>query len=110
MRRPRRLRVNKVTRELVRETRLDMKELVYPIFVIEGNNIKNEIKSMPGVYHFSVDKLEEEIEDIVNHGIQNIMIFGVTERKDWCASSGFDDNGIVQQAVREIKRIWISKK
>ena len=105
MRRARRLRVNKVTRELVRETRLDMKELVYPIFVIEGENIKSEIKSMPGVYHFSIDKLEEEIKDIENHGIQNIMIFGVTAHKDWCASSGFDDNGIVQQAVREIKRI-----
>ena len=105
MRRARRLRVNKVTRELVRETRLDMKELVYPIFVIEGENIKSEIKSMPGVYHFSIDKLEEEIKDIENHGIQNIMIFGVTAHKDWCASSGFDDNGIVHQAVREIKRI-----
>lgn len=105
MRRARRLRVSKVTRELVRETRLDMKELVYPIFVIEGINIKNEIKSMPGVYHFSVDNLEEEIKDIIAHGIQNIMIFGVTESKDWCASSGFNDNGIVQQAIREIKRV-----
>ena len=105
MRRARRLRVSKVTRELVRETRLDMKELVYPIFVIEGENIKNEIKSMPGVYHFSIDKLDEEIEDIQNHGIQNIMIFGVTEHKDWCASSGFSEDGIVQRAVRKIKSI-----
>ncbi len=105
MRRSRRLRVNKATRELVRETRLDMKELVYPIFVIEGENIKSEIKSMPDVYHFSIDKLEEEIKDIEKYGIQNIMIFGVTAKKDWCASSGFDENGIVQRAVKEIKRI-----
>ena len=105
MRRARRLRVSKVTRELVRETRLDMKELVYPIFVIEGENIKNEIKSMPGVYHFSLDKLDDEIKDIQEHGIQNIMIFGVTEHKDWCASSGFSEDGIVQKAVRKIKSI-----
>ena len=105
MRRARRLRINKATRELVRETRLNMRELVYPIFVIEGEGIKEEIKSMPGVYHFSIDKLEEEIKDIEKHEISNIMIFGVTHSKDWCASSGFAEDGIVQRAVREIKRV-----
>lgn len=105
IRRPRRLRKNKITRDLVRETRIDMKELVYPIFVIEGENIKREIESMPGVFHFSIDKLEEEIADILKHRIQNIMIFGVTSEKDWCASSGFDSDGIVQKAIREIKRV-----
>lgn len=105
MRRARRLRVNNAIRGLVRETRLSMKELVYPIFVVEGNNIKNEIKSMHGVYHFSVDMLEEEIKDIRAHKIESIMIFGVTHEKDWCASSGFDNDGIVQRAVREIKRV-----
>ena len=85
IRRPRRLRVNSITRDLVRETRLDMKSLVYPLFIVEGEKIKNEIKSMPGVYHFSIDMLDGEIEDIIKHGIQNIMIFGVTHDKDACA-------------------------
>jgi len=90
-------------RDLVRETRLDMKTLVYPLFIVEGQGIKNEIKSMPGVYHFSIDMLEDEIEDILRHGIQNIMVFGVTHDKDACASSGFAEDGIVQRAVRKIK-------
>lgn len=105
IRRPRRLRVNSITRDLVRETRLDMKILVYPLFIVEGEKIKNEIKSMPGVYHFSIDMLDGEIEDIIKHGIQNIMIFGVTHDKDACASSGFAEDGIVQRAVRKIKSL-----
>ncbi len=103
IKRPRRLRVSGIIRDLVRETRLDMKTLVYPLFIVEGQGIKNEIKSMPGVYHFSIDMLEDEIEDILRHGIQNIMVFGVTHDKDACASSGFAEDGIVQRAVRKIK-------
>ena len=103
IKRPRRLRVSGIMRDLVRETRLDMKTLVYPLFIVEGQGIKNESKSMPGVYHFSIDMLEDEIEDILRHGIQNIMVFGVTHDKDACASSGFAEDGIVQRAVRKIK-------
>jgi porphobilinogen synthase len=103
IKRPRRLRVSGIMRDLVRETRLDIKTLVYPLFIVEGQGIKNEIKSMPGVYHFSIDMLEDEIEDILWHGIQNIMVFGVTHDKDACASSGFAEDGIVQRAVRKIK-------
>ena len=103
IKRPRRLRVSGIMRDLVRETRLDMKTLVYPLFIVEGQGIKSEIKSMPGVYHFSIDMLEDEIEDILRHGIQNIMVFGVTHDKDACASSGFAEDGIVQRAVRKIK-------
>ena len=103
IKRPRRLRVSGIMRDLVRETRLDMKTLVYPLFIVEGQGIKNEIKSMPGVYHFSIDMLEDEIEDILRHGIQNIMVFGETHDKDACASSGFAEDGIVQRAVRKIK-------
>ena len=105
IKRPRRLRVSGIMRDLVRETRLDMKTLVYPLFIVEGQGIKNEIKSMPGVYHFSIDMLEDEIEDILRHGIQNIMVFGVTHDKDACASSGFAEDGIVQRAVRKIKSL-----
>lgn len=105
IKRPRRLRISGIMRELVRETRLDMKTLVYPLFIVEGQGIKNEIKSMPGVYHFSIDMLKDEIEDILRHGIQNIMVFGVTHDKDACASSGFAEDGIVQRAVRKIKSL-----
>lgn len=105
IKRPRRLRVSGIMRDLVRETRLDMKTLVYPLFIVEGQGIKNEIKSMPGVYHFSIDMLDDEIEDIIKHGIHNIMIFGVTHDKDACASSGFAEDGIVQRAVRKIKSL-----
>ena len=105
IKRPRRLRVSGIMRDLVRETRLDMKTLVYPLFIVEGQRIKNEIRSMPGVYHFSIDMLDDEIEDIIKHGIHNIMIFGVTHDKDACASSGFAEDGIVQRAVRKIKSL-----
>lgn len=105
IKRPRRLRISGIMRDLVRETRLDMKTLVYPLFIVEGQGIKNEIKSMPGVYHFSIDMLDDEIEDIIKHGIHNIMIFGVTHDKDACASSGFAEDGIVQRAVRKIKSL-----
>lgn len=105
MKRQRRLRKTDGLRSMVRETRLSMRDFIYPIFVIEGENIKNEIPSMPGVFHFSIDKLENEIKEIVELGIKSVLLFGVTKSKDWCGSLGFDDEGIVQQAVREIKRI-----
>lgn len=105
MRRMRRMRSSEALRSLTREVRVSMKDLVYPIFVIEGENIKSEIKSMPGIYRFSVDRLEEEIKEIAECGIESIMVFGVTKEKDWCASSGFKEDGIVQSAIREIKRL-----
>lgn len=105
IKRPRRLRITKSVRRMVRENTLDLNSIVYPIFVIEGENIKEEIPSMPGVYRFSIDRLEDEIEDIKKSGISSVMIFGVTSEKDWFASSGFDDNGVVQNAVRRIKEI-----
>ena len=105
MKRTRRLRKTGIIRDLVRETRLSMKVLVYPIFVIEGQDIRREIPSMPDVYHVSIDRLDEEIQDILNHDIQNIMIFGVTDKKDSCATEAFVEDGIVQRAVRRVKEI-----
>lgn len=105
MRRPRRLRKTSNIRDLVRETRLSMKELIYPIFVIEGENIRAEIPSMPDVYHTSIDRLEEEIREILDHDIQNVIIFGVTNKKDACATEAFIEDGIVQRAIRRIKEI-----
>lgn len=103
MKRFRRLRVNETIRSLVRETKIQLSELVYPIFVIEGENIKHPIPSMPGIHQYSIDRLEEELEKIVQSGISSILIFGIPEHKDEEGSGAYDDNGITQKAIRYIK-------
>lgn len=103
--RPRRLRVNAQIRGLVRETKLHVEELIYPLFVVEGENIKNEIPSMPEVYHFSLDRLKQEIEEITLLGISSVLLFGIPKEKDTCGSEAFANEGIVQKAVRLIKQI-----
>ena len=103
--RPRRLRISDAMRSLVRETKLHVEELIYPLFVVEGNNIKNEIASMPEVYHFSIDRLEEEIQEIKALGISAVLLFGIPKEKDTCGSEAFAKEGIVQKAVRLIKSI-----
>ena len=90
-------------RSLVRETKLHVDELVYPLFVVEGENIKNEIASMPDVYHFSLDRLKEEIEEIKALGISSVLLFGIPKEKDACGSEAFAKEGIVQKAIRLIK-------
>ena len=103
--RPRRLRISDSMRSLVRETKLNIEELIYPLFIVEGENIKNEISSMPDVYHFSLDRLGEEIEEIKALGIRSVLLFGIPEHKDACGSEAFAKDGIVQKAVRLIKSI-----
>jgi porphobilinogen synthase len=102
--RHRRLRSSAALRSLVKETRLSVQDLIYPIFVTHGSGVKEEIPSMPGVYHLSLDLLREEIDEVAALGIPGILLFGVPETKDGCGSSAFDDNGIVQQATRLIKQ------
>jgi Delta-aminolevulinic acid dehydratase len=102
-RRPRRLRSSAAVRELVRETELSIKDLVYPIFVVEGSNIKEEIASMPGNYHFSIDKLLEEVKELQKLGIKYILLFGLPESKDAEGTGAFSEDGIVQKAVRAVK-------
>jgi porphobilinogen synthase len=102
--RNRRLRGSQALRNLVRETQLSVNDLVYPIFVTVGSNIKSEIASMPGVYHFSLDRLAEEIEEVTALGIQAILLFGVPEHKDGEGTSAYTEQGIVQQATRLIKK------
>jgi porphobilinogen synthase len=102
--RNRRLRGSQGLRNLVRETQLTVNDLVYPIFVTVGSNIKSEISSMPGVYHFSLDRLPEEIAEITALGIQAILLFGVPATKDAEGTSAFAEDGIVQQATRLIKK------
>ena len=103
--RMRRLRENALTRNLIRETHLSKDDLIYPIFAVEGTNIKSEIPSMPDCYHYSIDRLNEEIEELKSLGINYVLIFGVPDEKDELGSSAYDDDGIVQRAVKEIKRV-----
>jgi porphobilinogen synthase len=102
--RNRRLRGSAALRSMVRETVLTANDFIYPIYVVHGTNIKEEIRSMPGVYHFSLDLLEAEIREIIALGIPSIMLFGIPATKDAVGSSAYDPNEIVQQATRLIKQ------
>lgn len=103
--RHRRLRTSANMRNIVRETYLNVNDLICPIFTVPGTNIKEEIPSMPGVYHYSLDRLEEEINEVQRLGIQAVLLFGVPNDKDEVGSQAYDDNGIVQQATRFIKKL-----
>ncbi|WP_100405016.1 porphobilinogen synthase [Bacillus solitudinis] len=102
-RRHRRLRQSASIRNMVRETHLHTEDFIYPIFVIEGDNIKNEIKSMPNVYQWSLDLIDVEVAEAVDLGIQSIILFGVPSEKDDVGTSAHHDQGIVQKAIRQIK-------
>ena len=101
--RHRRLRQNATMRSLVRENFIRLEDFIYPIFVIEGNNIKNEISSMPGIYQFSLDRLSEEMDEVASLGIKSVLLFGIPVEKDECGTGAFHDHGIVQEATRFIK-------
>ena len=103
MKRFRRLRTSEQMRNLVRETRLDKSDFIYPIFVAEGKNIKLPVDSMPGVYQYSIDKLDEILDEINDSGISGLLIFGIPKHKDEMATSAYDDNGVTQSAIRYIK-------
>jgi porphobilinogen synthase len=100
----RRLRMNELTRTMVCETRLSPEQFIYPLFVCPGSGIKKEIASMPGNYQWSVDTLVEEVRSLKALGILATMLFGIPDKKDDLATSAYDENGIVQQAVRALKR------
>ncbi len=102
--RHRRLRQNATMRSLVRENFIRLEDFIYPIFVIEGNNIKNEISSMPGIYQFSLDRLSEEMDEVASLGIKSVLLFGIPAQKDECGTGAFHDHGIVQEATRFIKK------
>jgi len=104
MNRMRRLRVNEAMRSLVRETSIEKSDLVYPIFIIEGDNIKNPIDSMPGIYQYSIDRFEEELDRILGVGVGAILIFGIPANKDEVGSQAYDEQGITQRAIRYIKK------
>lgn len=102
--RTRRLRSSEQMRALVRENYLHISDFVYPIFIIEGENIKNPVNSMPGIYQYSLDRLREEMDRIVEAGITAVLLFGIPAKKDEVGSGAYDENGITQRAVRYIKK------
>jgi len=101
--RHRRLRLSSGIRDLVRETVLTPMDFIYPVFVVEGKNIKHEISTLPGNYHYSVDRLPEVIDEVRKAGVRGILLFGIPGYKDEIASSAFDADGVVQKAVRRVK-------
>ena len=104
MQRFRRLRKSEGIRRLVRETKLSRSDLIYPVFVAEGKNIKKPVDSMPDVFQYSIDRLDEILTQAAKSGISGLLIFGIPAHKDELATSAYDDNGITQQAIRYIKR------
>ncbi|MEG0296555.1 MAG: porphobilinogen synthase [Clostridium sp.] len=105
IKRGRRLRETAAIRDLVRETVLSVNDFIYPIFLVEGENIKAEISSMPGNYHWSLDRVHEVIEEVVSLGIKGIILFGLPKSKDCCGSEAYSDDGIIQKGIRKIKEI-----
>lgn len=105
MKRMRRLRRTAKIRNLVRETRISAEDFIYPVFVTEGVDIKNPVESMPGIFQWSVDRLDEIIGKVTDAGINAVMVFGIPDHKDEKGSEAYSDDGIAQRAVRRIKEI-----
>ncbi len=101
--RPRRLRGSEAIRDLVSETRLDPRTLIYPLFVTEGKGIKEEVSSMPGVHQWSLDLLAGEVREIASLGIPAVLLFGLPDRKDELASEAYRRDGIIQRAIATVK-------
>lgn len=104
MDRTRRLRTSAALRSMVREEHVRVDELIYPVFVMEGTDIKSPVESMPGIYQYSLDRVMEEIDRTVSLGIKAVLLFGIPEHKDEVGSGAYDDHGIVQEAIRLIKK------
>ena len=99
----RRTRLNPLVRDLVRETRLDLDNFIYPLFVVEGQGIRNEIASMPGVFQLSIDEILKECCELKSLGIKSILLFGIPSLKDSVGSDALSDNGIIARTLRAIK-------
>jgi porphobilinogen synthase len=102
--RQRRTRMNPLVRSMVRETELSKNDFIYPLFVVPGKNVRKEVSSMPGVYQMSVDTLVRECAEVKSLGIPAVILFGIPEQKDEWGSGAYDDQGIVQQALRSLKK------
>src|SRR5690606_7768623 len=104
--RPRRLRKNALIREMVAETRLSKDSLVYPYFVVPGKNVQQEITAMPGIHHFSQDSLLKDVESSLEAGINKILLFGVGEEKTEDASSCYQEDSVVADAIRGLRKTF----
>jgi porphobilinogen synthase len=102
--RPRRLRKNKAFRALIQETHLSPSQLIYPLFIVPGKNKREEIVSMPGVFRVSVDQLKKEARECMELGVNSVILFGLPEKKDAMGSGAHKKDGIIQTAIRELKR------
>jgi porphobilinogen synthase len=100
----RRLRYNPIIRDMVRETDLIKNDLIYPLFAVPGTNVKNPVKSMPGVFQLSIDMLVEECKEVRDLGIPAVILFGIPEHKDEKGSEAYAPDGIIQRAIRAIKQ------
>ncbi len=99
----RRLRKNENIRRLVRENHISVDDLIYPLFIEEGQNIKKEIPSMPGIFRWSLDRVDEELDQVSDLGIPAVLLFGIPQHKDQIGSETWNEEGIIQKAVRHIK-------
>lgn len=99
----RRTRLNPLVRDLVRETRLDLDNFIYPLFVVEGQGVRNEIASMPGVFQLSIDEILKECYELKSLGIKSILLFGIPNIKDSVGSDALSDDGIIARTLRAIK-------
>jgi porphobilinogen synthase len=103
MKRFRRLRQSEKMRSFVRENKIDVEDLIYPLFIIEGENIKSPVESMPNIYQFSLDRIDEELQRVTDENISAVLLFGIPSHKDEIGSGAYSDNGITQRAIRLIK-------
>ena len=104
-RRGRRLRANSVIRSLVRENSLSVDDFIYPVFVVEGQDIKREISSLKGNYHWSVDRLNELVDELNEAKVKSVILFGIPDHKDCVGSEAYNENGIVQKAIRKLREL-----
>ncbi len=103
--RRRRLRMTEGLRALVRETSVAVEDLIYPLFVIEGEDRKEAVPSMPGIYQYSTDRLKEELERIEKAGVGAVLLFGIPAHKDERGSEAYNEHGVIQNAIRYIRRV-----
>jgi len=101
--RPRRMRQSETFRSMIRETRLAAEQMIYPLFVLPGKGLREEVPSMPGVFRLSVDQLAKEAKECLSLGVRSVILFGLPEKKDALGSGAYAKNGIIQQAIRELK-------
>lgn len=103
MKRTRRLRMTRNMRSLVRETYLHPSDFVYPMFIVEGKDKKNPVDSMPGIYQYSIDRIDEELDRVWQSGVKSVLLFGIPAHKDEVGSGAYDPHGIVQEGIRHMK-------